>query len=145
VSAGDVHTVAIKAGGVLWAWGANQYGQLGDGTTIARSSPIEIMDDVISISAGGDHTLALKSDSSLWAWGLNMFGQLGDGTGGSFSWDDFSLTPTRIMDDVSVISAGGDFSMAIKTDDSLWAWGDNRYGELGDGITINHNVPVKIM
>jgi len=80
VSAGEMHTLAITKNGELWAWGRNGNGQLGDGTTTDRNSPVFVLYDVVYVSAGSVHTLAVRSDSSLWAWGCNEFGQLGDGT-----------------------------------------------------------------
>ena len=82
IAAGDSHTMALKSDGSLWAWGSNDYGQLGDGTNISRLAPVRIgtNNDWIVVAAGQLHTLALKSDGSLWAWGWNLLGQLGDGT-----------------------------------------------------------------
>ena len=139
ISAGDGHTMAIKADGSLWAWGWNVYGQLGDGTTIDRYAPIKIMDSVVSVSAGTIHNMAIKTDGSLWAWGYNGTGELGDGT----KIDRY--TPVKIMDSVVSVSAGGSHTMAIKTDGSLWAWGHNGIGRLGDGTTTSRSTPVKIM
>lgn len=127
VSAGSMHTMAIKADGSLWAWGDNRSGKLGDGTTFDRYYPVKIMDDVISVSAGDFHTMAIKADGSLWAWGSNYLGALGDGTTVD------RHTPVKIMDDVVAVSAGNSATAAIKTDGSLWTWGDNSYGQLGDG------------
>jgi alpha-tubulin suppressor-like RCC1 family protein len=80
VAARDFHTLALRADGSLWAWGANFHGQLGDGTTEERHTPVRILTDAVSVTAGASHTLATKSDGSLWAWGWNRAGQLGDGT-----------------------------------------------------------------
>ena len=80
ISAGGFHTIAIKTDGSLWAWGRNDIGQLGDGTTINKNSPVQIATNWAKISAGFYHTIAIKTDGSLWAWGSNGFGQLGDGT-----------------------------------------------------------------
>ena len=61
-------------------WGCNRFGQLGDGTTVSRSSPVMVLDNVVAVSTGVSHTIALRSDGSLWAWGSNIEGQLGNGT-----------------------------------------------------------------
>ncbi|MGI6487478.1 MAG: fibronectin type III domain-containing protein [Syntrophothermaceae bacterium] len=82
VAVGNFYGVALKGDGSVWAWGHNKYGQLGDGTTYNRLTPVEVLglSEAASISAGGYHTLGIKEDGSLWAWGCNENGQLGDGT-----------------------------------------------------------------
>ena len=82
VSMGSHHALAIKNDGSLWSWGANFYGQLGDGTSVSKSSPVQIgfSQDWSVISAGAGHSMAIKNDGTLWAWGFNKYGQLGDGT-----------------------------------------------------------------
>ncbi|MCL1859732.1 MAG: hypothetical protein FWF92_10945 [Oscillospiraceae bacterium] len=147
VNAGGGYSLAIKSDGSLWTWGLNYYGRLGDGTTEDKLTPIKIMDDVKEAIAGNKHSLAIKNDGSLWAWGNNNFGSLGDGTIGT---NESKSTPVKIMDDVIAISAGGqnngDHSFAIKSDGSLWAWGNNSYGQLGNGEIKDYNpTPVKIM
>jgi len=133
VSAGRNFTLAIKKDGSLWAWGGNEYGQLGDGTNKSRTSPVKIMDDVIAISAGYGHSLAIKKDGTLWAWGANALGQLGNGQHNENNKDYDNkpnhtydvYIPIKIMDDVYAISAGYSHSMVIKEDYSLWTWGSN--------------------
>jgi alpha-tubulin suppressor-like RCC1 family protein len=82
VAAGAAHSLALAADGTVWAWGENGRGQLGDGSTINRSSPVPVtgMRDVVALAAGGQSSYAVKRDGTLWAWGLNQLGSLGDGT-----------------------------------------------------------------
>ena len=140
ISAGGWHTVAIKADGSLWAWGSNEHGQLGDGTTADRHTPVRIGTNTWThVLAGSRHTFAIRADGSTWAWGWNEFGQLGDGT------TTERRSPVRIGADTwSHDSAGGYFTVAIRADGSLWAWGRNRDGEVGDGTTTDRLMPVMI-
>ncbi|MZG88400.1 RCC1 repeat-containing protein, partial [Staphylococcus aureus] len=82
IAGGVYHTIALKSDGTVWAWGYNGYGQLGDGSTTNRSTPVQVsgLTDVIAIAGGYYHTIALKSDGTVWAWGHNEGGQLGDGS-----------------------------------------------------------------
>lgn len=137
------HFVAIKADGTLWAWGYNDYGQLGsNGVPYLAYDPIQIgtESDWASVAAGDGYTLAIKSGGSLWAWGHNNVGQLGDGT----TSDKF--VPTRIgtASDWASVSAGDVHALAVKSDGSLWAWGRNSYGQLGDNTTVDKLVPTRI-
>jgi len=139
VEAGWDNSFSIKTDGSLWAWGYNGYGQLGDGTTVDKLTPVKVMDNVVSVSAGIWHTLAIKTDGSLWAWGANWYGQLGDGTITRKS------TPVKVMDNVKSVSAGSQHTLAIKIDGSLWAWGYNKYGQLGNGTYTYWETPIKVM
>jgi alpha-tubulin suppressor-like RCC1 family protein len=161
------HSLAIRTDSSLWVWGDNEDGQLGDGTRTYwdngheinndKQSPVKIMDDVTDAAAGAFHSLAIKADRSLWAWGRNAVGQIGDGTITTFdeteyppwNWsvleDNSKLKPVKIMEDVVSVAAGNNHSLAIKTDGSLWAWGANRNGQLGDGTTEDKVIPIKIM
>ncbi len=131
VAGGIDHTIAIKPNGTLWAWGFNGGGQLGDGTTTEENVPGQIGTDSNwkIIAAGGNSSFAIKTDGSLWAWGDNFWGQLGVGSSGNKI-----LTPVQIGTDNSwqSVSAGRTFTLAIKTDGSLWAWGNNLSGQLGN-------------
>jgi len=143
VNAGAFHTTAIKSDGTLWAWGYNIFGQLGDGTMTDKSVPTQegtYAADWSSVSAGTFHTTAIKSDGTLWAWGWNWYGQLGDGT-----WTDKSVPTQEDTNaaDWSIVSAGGYHTTANKSDGTLWAWGDNGYGQLGDGTTTDRSVPTQ--
>ncbi len=142
VAAGSYHSIALKAGGTVWAWGSNKYGQLGDGTITDSTTPVQVsgITDVTAIEAGGEHSLALKSDGTVWAWGYNRYGQLGDGTTRN------STTPVQIssLTDVTAIAAGGAHTLALKSDGTIWACGRNYYGQLGDGTTIDSTTPVQV-
>ncbi|GAB4213203.1 MAG: hypothetical protein Fur007_06930 [Rhodoferax sp.] len=142
---GGFHTVALKTDGTLWAWGRNLFGQLGDGTTIDKASPVQIGTDKTwtQIAAGEFHTVALRADGSLWAWGSNQFGQLGDGTLVN------RIAPTKIGSAANwtVIAAGKSHTLAIKKDFTLWAWGNNAFGQLGTdpaAKVINDTVPAQV-
>ncbi|OGV67545.1 MAG: hypothetical protein A3K18_28875 [Lentisphaerae bacterium RIFOXYA12_64_32] len=141
VAAGTYHTLIRRADGSLWACGYNYYGQLGDGTTVNRFSPVLVFADGVAAVAGGSyHTLIVESDGSLWACGSNVYGQLGDGTTTSRS------TPVQILPGgVASVAAGQDHSLILKTDGSLWACGRNDYGQLGDGTTADQHVPEQIL
>ena len=139
ISAGSMHTMALKTDGTLWAFGGNGYGQLGDGTDTDRNTPVQVMTGIASVSAGSGHTMALREDGTLWAFGSNVFGQLGDGT------HTDRHTPVQVMAGVTSVSAGGDFTMAVKKDGTLWAFGHNYFGNLGDGTTTDRHTPVEVM
>jgi alpha-tubulin suppressor-like RCC1 family protein len=139
---GGGHTLAIKTDGTLWAWGRNDYGQLGDGTLVNKNSPIQIGTDTnwASISAGGYTSHAIKTDGTLWGCGSNGQGQIGNGT--TLGLNLF----TQIGTDTNwqKVSTGINHTLAIKTDGTLWAWGYNGQGQLGDNTTINKINPILI-
>jgi alpha-tubulin suppressor-like RCC1 family protein len=134
VSAGLNHTCAIQADATLWCWGNNSAGQLGDGGTSAGAlSPTQVGSATYSdVSVGDSHTCAIKSDATLWCWGSNNFSQKGDGT--STNWS--TPLPTQSSSTTfTAIDAGGQYTCAIKPGATLWCWGDNGDGQLGDGTT----------
>ena len=150
VSANEDNTMVIKSDGSLWSWGSNIYGQLGDDSPVISNhpTPVQVMTGVISISVGGGHNEAIQGDGTLWAWGGNEHGQLGnDGKANAQSyWHGPCQTiPIKIMDDVISVSAGCNHTVAIKSDGSLWAWGDGKDGQLGDGTAAIKYTPVKVM
>ena len=136
--------ILLKSDGTLWSRGYNGNGELGNGSDIDQRDfgQIGTDSDWSAISTGYNHALALKTDGSLWAWGYQASGQLGNGITNILS----QRMPIRIGSgtDWSVISAGDDFSLALKSDGSLWSWGDNDYGVLGDGTTSDTDVPTRI-
>jgi alpha-tubulin suppressor-like RCC1 family protein len=133
---------ATSSSGDVWAWGYNGYGQLGDGTTTQRSTPVQVsgITDIIDIAGGLYHTIALKSDGTVWAWGWNEHVQLGDGTTTQRS------TPVQVSGITDVIDiAGGTYhTIALKSDGTVWTWGSNYYGQLGDGTTTQRMTPVQV-
>ncbi|MFH1321674.1 MAG: T9SS type A sorting domain-containing protein [Bacteroidota bacterium] len=149
VAGGSHHSLAVKADGMVWAWGNNFNGQLGDGTTIMKTIPIQVsgLTDVIAVAAGSSHSLALKDDGTVWAWGYNGRGQLGDGTTINRHTPVQIVGPggTGFLTDIIAISAGWMYSMALKSDGTVWAWGSNSYGELGDGTNTPRYTPVQVI
>jgi len=137
------HSLAIDLSGNLWVWGDNYYGQLGDGTTTQRNSPVQIKSGTKFnvVAAGYGHSLAIDNDGNLWAWGRNNYGQFGDGTTTDKS------TPVQIKSGTkfTTVAAGNYYSLAIDNDGNLWAWGDNSYGQFGDGTTTDQNNPKKVL
>ena len=143
ISAGYRHILALLPDGTVRAWGDNQVGQLGDGSTTNRSTPVQVtgLTGVTQVSAGLLHSLALRSDGTVWAWGVNDFGQAGTGSTGPDQ-----LVPVRVtgLTGVIKISAGDDFSLALRSDGTVWAWGAGRRGQLGNGTTTDSPVPVRV-
>ena len=132
------YSLVLKNDGTVWTWGYNYYGQLGDGTTVNRSTPVRVLNlaGIVAVSAGGYHGLALKADGTVWAWGRNDSGQLGDGTTTNRS------TPVQVqsLTEATAIAGGGSYSLALKNDGTVWTWGYNYYGQLGDGTTTSRLV-----
>jgi alpha-tubulin suppressor-like RCC1 family protein len=143
ISAGGWHSVALKNDGTVWTWGKNEDGQLGDGSIDNKFSPLQVsgLSGVTSIKAGTYHVLTLKNDGTVWAWGDNENGQIGNGT----TITD-QTTPIQVsgLSNVIKIAAGRFFSLALKSDGTVWTWGQNLYGQLGNGTTTDSPVPVQV-
>jgi alpha-tubulin suppressor-like RCC1 family protein len=127
------------------AWGDNSAGELGDGTLSASTTPVavKVLSGATAISAGGRHVLALLSNGSVMTWGDNTFGQLGNGTTSS---NNDAETPVAVtgLTDVTQVSAGGEHSLALLSNGTVMAWGDNGDGQLGNGTTTSSDVPVAV-
>jgi hypothetical protein len=143
ISPGFRHALALKYDGTVWAWGKNSYGQIGDGTQTDRPSPVQVpgLSGVQAIAAGGAHSLAVKNDGTVWAWGSNTRGEIGDGTTVD------RLIPTQVPGLTGVQSVAASLihrSFAVRNDGTVWAWGENNEGELGDGTLTTRYAPVAI-
>jgi alpha-tubulin suppressor-like RCC1 family protein len=141
---GDFHTLAVKSDGTVWAWGHGGLGRLGDGMTLDRTSPVQVLEltEVGAVAAGQHHSLALKKDGTVWAWGSNAAGVLGEGTSVLQR-----LMPVQVagLSGVVAIAAGTGFSLALKSDGTVWAWGDNKFNQLGLGNTVlERRTPVRV-
>ena len=132
IATGSYHSVVLKSDGTVWTWGRNHRGQLGDGTTTNRTTPIQVqnLNNVTAITAGDYHTVALKSDGTVWEWG-----------------DSSSRTsPVQVqnLNNVTAIVAGNAHIIALKSDGTVWAWGNNSFDQLGDGTTTNRDAPTQV-
>ncbi|WP_442950471.1 OmpL47-type beta-barrel domain-containing protein [Paenibacillus sp. FSL H7-0357] len=172
------YSLALKGDGTVWGWGSNSSYQLGDGTNTQRLTPVKAvglsgitaieangtsmalkndgtvwkvvnsafakvdnLSGVKQIAAGRFHQLALKKDGTLWAWGANSVGELGNGTatGGTTG-----VSQVPGMNGVIGIAGGAYYSLAVKSDGSVWAWGYNNLGQLGDGTQTNRWAPIRV-
>ena len=143
VACGYYHTSAIKTDGSLWTWGNNNYGQLGDNTNTAKSSPVQTISAGTNwkqIACGGYHTTAIKTDGTLWTWGYNSQGQLGDNT---TAWRSSPVQTIAGGTNWKQVACGSGHTSAIKTDGTLWTWGYNGYGQLGDNTIVSKSSPVQ--
>jgi alpha-tubulin suppressor-like RCC1 family protein len=143
INCGDYHTIATKTDGTLWSWGYNMYGQLGLGDTANRSSPVQVgaLTTWLNIAGGKYQTLAVKTNGTLWSWGRGTtYGQLGLGNTTNYS----SPKQVGALTTWLSIACGSYFSLATKTDGTLWSWGSNNNGQLGLGNITNHSSPVQV-
>ena len=148
---------ALKNDGTVWSWGDSTYGQLGNGTTTGTNVPIQVcapgqvhpcgsfLTGITAISAEYWDGLAVKSDGTVWAWGMNTHGEVGDGT------TTQRLVPVQVstLTGITAIAGGGSgnslsgFGLAVKSDGTVWSWGYNANGQLGDNTLTNRHAPVQ--
>ncbi|MBN1439625.1 MAG: hypothetical protein JW929_09470 [Anaerolineales bacterium] len=145
IEAGDDHTCAVTAAGGVKCWGYNPYGQLGDGTTANRSVPVPangLAGGVRAVTAGWGHTCILTAEKSVQCWGNNEYGQLGYG-----ETEEYRFTPMNVKGlarSAEQISADGGQACALTIYGGIRCWGNNEYGQLGDGTVVNRSAPVAV-
>jgi len=153
ITAGLQHSCAVKTDGTAWCWGLNDKGQLGDNTTTDSSTPVQVkgpggtgtLTTVTEITAGLQHSCAVKTDGTAWCWGLNNKGQLGDNT------TTDSSTPVQVkgpggtgtLTTIILIGSGNNHTCAAKQTHTIWCWGLNDNGQLGNNTTTNSPTPVQ--
>jgi alpha-tubulin suppressor-like RCC1 family protein/fibronectin type 3 domain-containing protein len=142
IEAGAQHTCRIKRTGSLWCWGVNGYGQLGVGSS-QSSVPVQVGNDThwSSLAVGWNYTCALKTSGTAWCWGDNNSGQLGTGTAGS---QRYAPTQVGTATNWASLESGGSHTCGVKTDGTVWCWGSNFSGQLGDGTTTDRLVPTQV-
>jgi len=134
------HACAVTTSGLVYCWGENAQGQLGDGSTVDRPQPTLVPGvlDATAVAAGAAHTCALTAAGEVWCWGANQVGQLGDGTTDGRPWA--ARVPT--LSDALTLATGAYHTCATRNDGSVVCWGANQAGQLGEGTTSNIGVPV---
>lgn len=146
IDAGVSYSLAVKVDGSVLVWGDNRQGQLGMDANFWATSP-QInpnLSGIIAVSAGYSHSLALSNDGSVWSWGDNTYGQLGLGHNDLSSYPDYPPENIPTFSNVIAISAGNYHCLALTQDGSVWSWGRNNYGQLGDGTTVEKTTPTRV-
>jgi len=143
LTGGLAHTCARRSGGDVKCWGDNEAGQLGDATSVNSSTPVTVfgLAGAVDLSAGSYHNCAALTDGTAWCWGYNSNGQLGDG---SVVADSLQPTMVALGTSVSRVAGGFAHSCAQGTDGTVWCWGYNSNGQLGDGTLVDENTPVQV-
>ncbi|HLM46279.1 MAG TPA: RCC1 repeat-containing protein, partial [Myxococcaceae bacterium] len=147
VSAGHFNfSLALRRDGTVWAWGANEHGQLGDESPFPRRSPAPVMGvtHAVAVAAGRVGSLVLRKDGTLWAWGTDLNGTLGTGTS---IVGPRPPSPVLGLSSTAAISAGASHSLALRGDGTVWSWGDNSNGQLsvGNGSLMDRYAPVRVV
>jgi alpha-tubulin suppressor-like RCC1 family protein len=148
IAAGTGLALALKSDGSVWAWGNNDNGKVGDGTEVHRLSPVATLltTQITAIAAGDQNGLALRSDGVVLAWGINETGQIGNGS----LTPGYRLQPAPVLNLTGIVAidmGGGSglaHGMALKSDGTVWCWGWNSNGQLGNGGTSLASTPVQV-
>lgn len=144
VCTGSSHGCALWQDGTVWCWGTNSRGQLGDGSTSSRLFASQVTGltlGAVELVCGNQHTCVVLSDGSARCWGANDQAQLGNRLVAD------RTSPTQVSglaSDAVQIEAGNQHTCAVKTDGTVWCWGSNGYGELGDGTDVDRHTPVPV-
>jgi len=145
VSSGNQHSLGVRRNGTAWGWGNGGDGRLGNNQTGERNSPVLVeggFTNWCQVSAGYSHSLGVRSNGTAWSWGGNIRGQLGDGTTIS------RRSPVLVeggFTDWCQVAAGRCHSLGLRTNGTIWSWGNNEQGRLGDDTTINRSSPVSVV
>jgi alpha-tubulin suppressor-like RCC1 family protein len=145
VTGGGFFSVALMPDHTLKAWGANEHGQLGNGSTTESFNPVQVnpvLSNVVNVSGGWKHAVALTSDGTVWTWGDNTEGAIGIGV---TSTTGISV-PVQVPGLINIIgvSAGDRYTGVLKSDGTVWTWGSNAFGQLGDGTFTDHSSPKQV-
>jgi len=145
VSSRSLQSIGLRSNGTLWGWGINNFGELGDGTTTVRSSPVSVVGGFtnwVFVSSGAYSTIGLRSNGTLWGWGRNNYGQLGNNTTSNRS------SPVSVVGgftDWTSVSCGVGHALGLRANGTLWAWGAGSFGRLGDNTTVSKSSPVSVV
>jgi alpha-tubulin suppressor-like RCC1 family protein len=150
ISGGLSHGLALKNDGTVWVWGSNASGQLANGISggSAATTPIQVTPSgtvYTTISAGRNSCFAIRNDGTVWGWGGNDTGQIGNGDSSGLPVK--SVTQIPGLSGITAIAAGAFHTLALKSDGTVWAWGDETYGQVGDGTVSDTPVltPVQVL
>ncbi len=138
----EYHTVVLKEDGTVWAWGAGGAGRLGNGTNKNSYTPVQVkgLSNVIFIASGDSHTIAVKEDGTVWGWGRNLSGEFGAEIDPGFYNIPLQINEINNVIDISI---GSNHTVVLKEDGTVWSWGNNISGQLGDGTNNNSNILVE--
>jgi alpha-tubulin suppressor-like RCC1 family protein len=145
IAAGGYFVCARRSDGIVLCWGLDSSGELGDGPTDdTRSTPAPVpgLTSVVELAAGYQHACARKSDGTVWCWGSNVTGEIGDGT---LANRPSPVPVATAINDFIQLSAGLGHTCGLRSNGTVWCWGDNSYGQLGDGTGVSRTIPGQVI